>query len=95
VVERFPWWPVPCPADPAPERPDPVVVVCPACGWAFETPPSLNPEIRDDYGLPGHAGQGSSGLEPCWAGGWSMKDVRVMVEMRTADGGRLLRAAHP
>lgn len=95
MAERFPWWPVPCPADPAPDPEPPNTIVCPACGWSFEIPPGMNPEIRNDYGLPGHAVDGGYSREVCWVGGWSLKDARVMVEMRAADGGRLTRAAHP
>lgn len=50
------------------------------------------------YVLPGHPAGGPVryGADPrCWLGGLDIRDVRSIVELREADGGRLKRAAHP
>lgn len=80
-------------------EPEPVrwtSVKCPACSYVFEVPAYLYAEYRDGlYVIPGHTEGGGYAGEVCWVGGWSLKAAQEMVEMRTADNGRLLRAAHP
>lgn len=63
----------------------------PLCAHPFEYPEHL---VRQGLAVvPGHVD--TTGQDRCWLGGYEFTAARQMVEMRTADNGRLMRAAHP
>ena len=62
---------------------------CPACGDVFVRRASDDEQIIPTHTWADLPGPG------CWANGWTVAAVLDMIDMRDADGGRLLRAAHP
>lgn len=69
---------------------------CPACGYTWE--PGYG-WTEDQIIIPVHPASGTGYLtadtERCWLAGWDVAAGKSMIRMRTENGGRLMRTAHP